>query len=300
MEKDYSNLLGRRFFKHTEDDNLVVYKVISFASMDKARVINIKDPNKTFKIPYEELLNDYNMLTPDGNIVFNIVKLNDNIEDVIVSMFRNSDLDTAIPYCVARQNIINIYNDFIKKYDNLTSVGMCMSINTIPEGVDYKMMLACNEVLFQTMVAYYIDDTLDDILRCIKKKNMYDTVLNNLFIDNCRRLDPYLREHDKVDKLDSYGGYNRTLESFLDMVDFISDVRKGFNIKEVKGIINIDNGVYTLDKTLLEYLEYELGYKLKDPIISKYDKYIDTKKISRDYIIICDESDKMYIIIYDK
>ena len=129
---------------------------------------------------------------------------------------------------------------------------------------------------------------------------MYDTVLNNLFIDNCRRLDPYLREHDKVDKLDSYGGYNRTLESFLDMVDFISDVRKGFNIKEVKGIINIDNEVYTLDKTLLEYLEYELGYKLKDPIISKYDKYIDTKKISRDYIIICDESDKMYIIIYDK
>ena len=84
------------------------------------------------------------------------------------------------------------------------------------------------------------------------------------------------------------------------MVDFISDVRKGFNIKEVKGSINIDNGVYTLDKTLLEYLEYELGYKLKDPIISKYDKYIDTKKRSRDYIIICDESDKMYIIIYDK
>ena len=73
MEKDYSNLLGRRFFKHTEDDNLVVYKVISFASMDKARVINIKDPNKTFKIPYEELLNDYNMLTPDGNIVFNSI-----------------------------------------------------------------------------------------------------------------------------------------------------------------------------------------------------------------------------------
>ena len=298
MQKDYSNLLGRRFFKHTEDDNLIVYKVISFASYDKARVIDINNPDKTFKIPYEELLKDYNMLLPDGNIVFNIVGLNDNIEDVIVAMFKNN---TNIPYCVARQNIINIYNDFIKKYDNLTSVGMCMSLDTIPDGIDYRIMLSCNEALFQTSVAYYMDDTLNDILRCIKKKDMYDTVLNNLYIDNCKKLNPLLRETDKVDQLESYGGYNRTLESFLKMTDFMSDVRKGFDIKEIKGIINVDeNGVYTLSKSLLDYLEYELGYKLKDPVISVYNKYIDTKLISRDYIIICDESEKMYIIVYDK
>ena len=80
MYRDYSKMLGRRFFKSDKEGNLVVYKVISFATSDKARVINIKDPNTTFKIPYEELLEDYEMLGPDGNIVFNIVKLNDKYQ----------------------------------------------------------------------------------------------------------------------------------------------------------------------------------------------------------------------------
>ena len=299
MYRDYSKMLGRRFFKSDKEGNLVVYKVISFATSEKARVINIKDPNTTFKIPYEELLEDYEMLGPDGNIVFNIVKLNDNIEDVIVCLFRNEDLKTGVPYCVARQNIINIYNDFIKKYDHLRCTGMCMSLDSIPEGIDYRMMLACNDVVLQTSIAYYNDDKLEDILRCIKKIDVYDTVMNNLFMDNYKKLDPYLIEADKVDQLQSYGGYNRTLVSFLDMVDFMKDVRKGYGIVTIPYIINVTDDIEMVDEVLLHYLDYELGYKIFNPSITKYDKYIDTDKIIRDYVIICDATESMYIIVYD-
>lgn len=304
--KDYSDFLGVRFFKKDDKGDLIVLKVTSFASAEKARVININTKD-SFKIPYEELETEYNKLEPDGHIIFNIVELNDGIEDVIVSVFRQEDIDNhaIMPYCVARQNIVNIYNEFIKKYDTCTSVGMCMTINTIPENIDYRIMLACNGVKFQTMVAYYIDDTLDDILGCIRKIKVYDATLNILFENNIKILNkknPDIIEYDKPEKLDSYGGYNRTLRSFLDMVDFMIDLRKGHNIHTINfsiGDIGTENACTIMGQTLIN-LELALGQDLKNAVITKYDKYIDLEKIPREYILFCDDSDSLYIIIYDK
>lgn len=299
---DVSKLLGCRFFKRNDTD-IEVVKVISFVNESTARVINLKT-KKQYKESFSVLLNDYNLLNPDAYIMFSIVTYN-NIEDVIISTYRCGDIynDTnGMPYCVARQNIVNIYNEMIKKYDHLTSVGMCMTIETVPEGLDYKSILVCNEVKMFTSVAYYIDDKLEDILQCIRKIDKYNTVLRNLFDSNYKKLNPMLIEIEHVDKLDIYGGFCKTLPLFIDNCEMMKDIRHGFNISTVTFSVEDDqiedDHVNLTHEQFLELCnEYEVD--LYNPVIVQYAKDIDITKIEQDFVMFCDAKENVYLVIYD-
>ena len=306
--KDYGNLLGCRVFKN-EDGKLEVLKIISFVNKDTARVMNL-DSYKTFKIPFESLLNEYTLLKPDGRITFSIVNLANNVQDVIACMHIENSInndDTNLPYCVCRQNVINVYNEIIKKYDTNTFVGMTMSVESVPEGIDYKMMLACNSIEHFISIAYYMDDKLSDILKCIRKISLYDSVLENLYMDNYNKLlktNKYLAETEDILHQSTYGGYCRTLEDLLELHEFMYDVRRAFGIATLENMSIAENridkdGTIKLNANELEKITESYGFEIYRYILIKFAKDISIEKISSKYLMFADMNENIYLMIYE-
>jgi hypothetical protein len=178
---------------------------------------------------------------------------------------------------------------------NPKEVGMCMSIETIPDGVDYNIMTTCNGLRHYTMVAAYIDDKLDDILACLKL-NKYNAVLEELFQGHM--------VHVRIDKEESmkqpiHMGYCRTLRSLLDYNDFMYDFRRAFGIEQINiklsSEITEDN---KLSNNAKEFLQKLYNKFILDELVIKYDKDIDLESIKKTAMMVCDCDDNIYIITY--
>lgn len=310
--KDYGNMLGCRVFKN-EDGKLEVLKIISFVNKDTARVMNLNS-YKTFKISFEELLEKYRLLKPDGRITFSIVSLANNVRDVIACMHIENDIrkdsdddNSNLPYCVCRQNIVNVYNEVIKKYDTNTFIGMTMSQETVPEGIDFKMMLACNSVEHFVSIAFYIDDKLSDILQCLRKVSLYNDVLEDLYMNNYNKLlktNKYLVETEDILHQSTYGGYCRTLETLLDIHDFMYDVRRGFGIGTMSNISIAENritedGTVKLTSNELEKITDAYGFEIYQYTVIKFAKDIDINNITSKYLMFADMNENIYLMIYN-
>ena len=296
-----NNMLGARLFKYNED-TLEVYKVISYINESEVRVKNI-NTNEMKRLKYSDIEKEgFNILNPDGYITFNIVDIGNDKQDIIVSMHRARDMEEGYkPYCVARQAVINIYNEIIKGVDNFTNVGMTMSIDTVPEGVDFNIMLACESVKLFTSIAYYIDDKLDDILECITSRNMkkYDQVLEDLFMDNYNKLTDYIKAVDKVLEKDIYYGFCRNLRTFLNYHEFMYDVRHGFGVAYIDKHFTISEDMYVPSQEVIGWLEESYGFKIYNPIIYKFSKDINLSQINKNYILCMFKDENLYICTYD-
>lgn len=297
-----ARMIGCRYFRYEDngDSSVKITDLLKVVGIQNSTTLKVKDllGDKMFKINKSVLDDNYILLEPDGYILFSIVSLQDGIRDVIVSMFRNKDMDNAIPYCVCRQNVINAYSSMIRFQDRdsftAKDVGMCMSIDSIPDDVDYNIMTACNGIEHASMVAIYLDDTLDIILSCLKLSK-FDNVLESLFQDSLKLLsdyDRFARNEDPISK-----GYCRTLKTLLENNDFMYDFRRAFNITKVdidlKGNVTEDNKLSDSAKDKLQriYNKYIL-----DELVIKFDKDIDIDSIVHNMIMICDINDDIYII----
>lgn len=279
--------------KYYNDDNL--YRVIGFKNAETVRLLDLIS-KEIIKMPVKELKENYTLLIPDAALSFNIVQLSDNIEDVIVTMNRFADLNEGnqIPYCVCRQNIKDVHANIIKtdflKYD---FVGASVSIDTVPEGVDYSIMLACNGINYYTILYTYCTDSLSDILSCIPHINKYDVVLNDLF-----------RSYAKYKHLpvgpesDGVHGYCSTLKKLLEDNNFMYDFRAGLGIWDInKTMITNDNRI---EPVLKESIEIMVRHRIESELCIKYNKDVDLDEIKRSYILVADDNDDIYLIVYDK
>lgn len=302
---DLGNILGARLFRYV-DDTLEVYKVISYVNTSEIRIKNI-DTNEKKRMKYSDIeKSGFNILNPDGYITFNIVDIGSNKEDIIVSMHRIEDIaEGCRPYCVARQAVINIYNEVIKRYDNFTHVGMTMSIDTVPENVKYDMMLACESVKLFTSIAYYIDDKLDDILECITVRNMkkYNQVLEALFMDNYEKLSDYIKATEDILSKDNYYGFCRNLKTFLTYHEFMYDARHGLGVAYIDKSFDLDlytdQDMYVPHKEIVDYIEESYGFKIYNPVMYRFSKDIDLKKIDKNYLLCMFKEENLYICTYD-
>lgn len=279
--KDYSRYLGCMFYRTSNEETEVV-RVVSFVNTETAR-IKLSD-GTTDKIKFEELEKKFVLINPDGYVYFNIVELNNNIQDIIVCFYRASDIGSAnkLPYCVARQNIYNVYSHMIHEDG---TVGCCMSIDTIPEKVDYNAMRACNDVKLFTAVAMYNCDKPEDVLSCIRKIKLYDDVLHELH-DNKIALDRKngVSIRDERVYTTNYMGYCMTLSELLDYTDFWKDVRSGMGIITLPRSLarletwingNLEDGSATLDDWANNELSKELGVYVTNERLAKLTKFIN-------------------------
>lgn len=314
-------LLGSKWYRYDKDGNLVVVRVVRHNSDTNVSVIRLKQKLDEIqslekrKIDIRDLEDAYTMLNPDGYVTFNIVTIGNKedgkpVQDVVVTLHRLKDLNTGnkVPYAVCRQNVINTYSTVIMKHSTDWEVGMTMSVETIPEGIDYNIMTACNSCDKVIAVAAYLDDNLEDILGLVKPKDLheYDFVLNELYKDHINNIPKLFRE--EACKPPIHKGYCRYLAQLLDYTDFMYDFERAFGVAKINDIeINNDciehgdliNG-FIMKKPQLEIIEKAYGFKFINPIFMLFDKDINIDELSDEVALVKDCKNKIFLCNYIK
>lgn len=293
-------LLGAKYYRYDENDNIELIRVTRHNDVEAKILIGT---NEYKKISIEELEKQYVRLNPHAIVNFCIVKLKDGLDDVIVTVHKMSDLTSnePTPYCVCRQNITDVFANQIQISDKMY-VGCCMSLDTCPPDIDYRIMIACNGMDKCVNVCAYMDDTLKDITGFVKAKDFNNT-LESLFIDHANAVVKSLPDSiargtkERIMKLDCYDGYCKTLDLLLEQNNFMYDFYQAFNIipidEEVtynsegavtENIANIISDLYEVNITSTLCMEYW------------YD--IDLDSIQNDYVLIMDKNNKLFVIAY--
>lgn len=275
--------IGDKYYCILENDTLDIIRIMKFKNSE---TFICTRNNEQIKVSKKEL-EGYTKLKPDGFITFNIVILENNIKDVIISFHRRKDMDAGvnIPYAVCRQNIFDLFSNIVKT-DETIYVGTSISVDTVPEDVPYNMVLACNAVEHSEIISIYIDDTLENILELIPKRSKYDEILKIL--------------HDSLVG-NNVQGYTTSVKQLLEENQFMYDFLKGFDIEKVPfEIKENDKHDYELEYNQIVYLEDLLKTEMFKTYVIKFSKEIDLKKIQRSHILISDKNDNLFIIGYDK
>lgn len=277
---------GTKYYKF-DNDELNLIRVIRSGTIHGIPKITIQDESGNFVVD-PDILKDYNKLIPDAIINFSIVN-NGDADDVIVTLHRESDLENndSFPYAACRQNIFDLFSSQIIVDDNMY-IGMSMSKDTCPKDVQFEIMIACDGLVRNKSVAAYRNDTLQDILQCVESLH-YDEALENMYKG--------VIEDNKLI------GYCKTLEELLTTNDFMYDFYKAFDIEPVDFVIketkqDDDDDVLTYKQMLM--IEDIIKCYTSNMLVTKYDHDIDLSRIQKDYIMVVDKANVVYVIVYDK
>ena len=284
--KEIKISLGAKYYN---DKSFI--RVVRFKNSDTVKVKNLIT-NEYENIKVKSIEEDYTLLLPDAAITFNIVKIGE-VKDVIIACNRSKG-DTfdgkACPYLILRQNILDLHANIIQKEKETNFVGCSVSIDNIPEGVDFNVLTACDELLYYTIVYYYLDDTLDDIMECIPKVSRYDEVLVELNKMYCENLN--------MSPTPGLNGYCTKLLDLIKSNNMMYDIRAGFGILSIKHYITIDKG-NKLPWMIKEDIEIVLGHRIINEFLIEYKKDIDLSSLSN-HILLCDGNEKIYLLAYTK
>lgn len=276
--------VGDIFYKYIKElDKVDTLRVIKFKNSE---TVTVSNGDKKFPVQTKLLMKEYTRIKPDGYITFSIISIYEDYKDVIITLHRKKDIDEngmSKPYCACRQNITNVFANQIIQGD-YTFVGMSMNIDSAPIDVPYEMILSCDKVIESQIVSIYIDDTLDQILSYINTRK-YDEVLCNI--------KSITKQNDKLI------GYCETLKELLVDTEFMQDFYSAYNIIKVPfKVVLIDEN--EIIPTQRKYLEDELKCEMFKTYLIKYSREIDLGKIKREYILVSDDDNDLYVLGYDK
>lgn len=296
--KKNNTLTGTMFYKYNGDD-LDLIRIKRAKSQNNIVCIKaIPSGNNTIEYEHhslDELHKDYVELTPDGTIVFNIVNTYGD-DDVIISLIRREDLNKgdSIPYAACRQNIKDIFEHILQGQIDYRDcgVGLSISVDTVPAGIDYKNIFAANTVISTELVNIYNTDTLYDILEFINPLKYNDVLLKNF---------KSARSAANAIGTTMSKGYCTTLKELLINNNFMDDIDRGFHIIRLPetdlSYCEEDNHMKAEDMKVL----MEITSKFyKNHFIAKFDKTIDLSKVEYDHILLRDRIGNIYIMIYSK
>lgn len=299
-----SLILGMKYFKYDDDDDLRVYKLIK---TDPIVLREIGYEEKTIGFNKESDLTDsYIRLNPDALIIFNMVRIRD-LKDVIVTVYRNTEIRNSdtVPYSICRQNITDFFANSLDP--DMGCCGVNVTKETVPQGVRIEQLTACDGIESTDTIAYYMGDSLKDILGFLSKNRIheYDDILYNLFMDHVEYASKskggkiYISYASKKQCVD---GYCKTLKDLLELNNFMFDLMRGFNIypmdidltnSEKAGYLSIDE-IEILEKLICKNINRNADTQL----IIKYDKDIDLEKIIGDYLLIYDITNTLYVVTF--
>ena len=120
----------------------------------------------------------------------------------------------------------------------------------------------------------------------LKKKRFADVLRNNA-----------ITLYKSIGKDNNIQGYCSTLKQLLQDNWFMYDFLKGFDIQPIT--LNLKDKEYLKGQDLL-YMENLLKVTMDSTAIVEYSKDIDLTKIQRDYVIVSDITENIYIVAYDR
>lgn len=288
-------VIGEKYYKETEY-GAEILRVLTDSNPNMIKC-SVNNSLSRIKISPERLAKEYIKITPHATIAFSIAKVGE-LEDVIIMVHRKEDIEhkKTFPYIVCRQCITDLFANTINpNYNNLIT-GFCVSEESLPEKVPMETILACDGMIESEMIAVYMNDNLQDILKMVKPKK-YDTALYNLFVDHIR----YKYKDKQKDYLSRniVDGYSRTLKGLMQDNEFMYEFNRGFGIYP----LTIDVSREELEKNSLSpynamVLSNVLLRKIEKTYIVLYSSFIDLDKISGDYALIKDIHGHMYVVAY--
>lgn len=271
--------MGLKFYRYNENNEVEVIRLYKIKNQDK---FIFRDEFGREIILNKKEFNTYTRINPDGHIAFSIVGLSYGSKDVIVSLHRNKDIENGerLPYCVSRQNVMNVFANQIVKDSKIMHVGVSVSQDTCPADTKYMIMLSCNSVISSELVHIYLDDTLDDVLKFINPLN-YNAVLKEI--------------KDNTDEA-TIIGCNSTLRELLVNTNFWKDFHDGYGIMKIPFHINGEQ----LGPAAKAYIEDQTKYEILNHVVALYDKDIVLENITHDYLLISDAGNVLSLMVYKK
>ena len=294
-------LLGAKYYRYDNNDNIEVIRVYKY-NESEVKVYLDNDKETKMKMSIADLEEKYMRLNPHAIVNFCIAKLKDGkLDDVIVTVHRMSDLmsNEPTPYCVCRQNITDIFANQIRISDKLY-VGCCMSLDTCPPDIDYRIMIACDGMEKCINVCAYMDDTLDGILSFVKVKD-FDNTLQSLFVDHVNAVvknEPTLTMmKDRMMKLESYDGYCKTLRLLLEQNNFMYDFYQAFKIIPIDEAVTFNEAGVVSDN-IVEIISDLYEVNISSTLCMEYWYDIDLDNIQNSYVLVMDKNNKLFVIAY--
>ena len=277
---------GFKLFKfHKGKDTPEIIRVLNVYE-DKKRIEYINPDGEIKKMTFKEA-RSYNILAPDGLLLFCTPKVADDTDvAVVLTQFPKSGISMKTnecePYAICRQLAVDVFST-IANGGNM-AYGISVSIDTCPSNLDFKIFFDNENIGYKKNVAVYLDDTLDTILNLVDQ-HKFDSILESL--------------HNKYHAI--FGGFSKRLKELLEENKFMYDFRRCFDILEVP--FSIDGSIDFLSDINTQYLMSTLGIQIIDTYMVKYSKEIDTREFNREYILVtsaADNHDSVYIVCFDK
>lgn len=282
-------------------DELKEVRVVRVQNENICTIVTTKGKNigERVKIKIGTLTEEYQKLSPDGYISFNIASIGKGLRDVAAIITRTKDINQGaqLPFGICRQCVSDLFAKQLTP-DHVDYVGISISQETCPADVKFENYLACDGIEVNETVAYYIGDKLPDILKILKYTKEYDQALVDLFDSHCMYLannNKFIAESYKIKS--DVDGYCKSLNQLLEMNNFEYDLLRAFDIiptdldKE-----NFSEG--TLSPVAAEVLSGLLTMTIDKSIVLKYDKDIDLSKIKRRYCLVSDKDSNVYVVGY--
>lgn len=284
---------GVKFFKYNSDDEVETIRVNRIRA--KSNEIGFRDTEgKQRYRNLDDILSNYKLLAPDGIISFTIVKNEGNMPDVMVGL-KNSHKITSnkkmLPDIICRQMVSDVFANMTNTNPTKHFIGLSISNYTCPAEMDYEMFFSCKSVVSYEFIAFYLDDTIDDILSVINTKK-YDKVLENISM---------IVERNNANSTCKMVGCVKDLKSLLTLNNFMDEVRREYGIIEVPFPICEEDE--ELDGLNIIFLEKEMKVNIMKTYLLRYTREIDPATIRRDFIYIASKADdysKVYIVGFDK
>lgn len=276
--------LGDKLYKVLNDNTVVVKRVIKIKN-ENSFIVKEEVTGVEENISRNNIESEYTRLRPDGDLVFSVVNLEQGLKDVIVALYRRADLENndMIPHVVCRQNVFDLFTNQINNNDKIMYVGVSVSKDTIPHDVPYEMMLACNGIHYTNKISVYIDDTFETIMSMVKESK-FDQVLQRI-------------NNDVIDGV-KIKGFTNTLRQLLTENNFMYDFLRTFDIYPVD--ITLDKDIDILTPEQLYTIEELFKVKLINHLVIPFTKEIDLKQIKRDYVLLSDLDNNLYLLAFDK
>lgn len=292
--------LNDRWYRWLDDDTLEEVRVTRIQNEDVCTVTYVKGPNngvcKTDKKTIEDC---YTKLKPDGYISFSAVSTGSNSTDVMVTIATRKDITKGekLPYAICRQGAIDLFAKQLSP-DNVDYVGISISRDTCPADVDFSNFFACEGIIYSESMSYYIGDKLEDCLKIIKKKKIFNDILEDNFNRHCMYLasgNKYIAEVYK--NKNEVDGYCKELDTLLRMNNFDYDINSAFGIISTN-LTEDDFSEKTLSGVAMEVIGSILRVEIGKSIVVPYDKDIDLSNIKRRYCLVSDNNNKIYVVAY--
>lgn len=302
-----NNANGCKYFRKINDK----VETVRIVGIQGSNVVKLKrSDNSIVKVDFDKEIvqKDYNKLRPDFMVTISIVDVeigeNKSMSDVVIMIYKMQENSSVItsPDIVCRQNVRDIFADFILANGNpdMMYAGMSMSTESCPVDYDFNALLIASKLLYTSVVYGYKDDDIRDLIKMVNVSK-YDKVLDALYSERLKNVRIEFPDKE-IDETKSLFGWSKNLMMLVEDNNVQFDINSIFKITEITteiDYIKTEDGDAILTPYFIELLSNAVQINISSAFVIPYTREIDINNISESYLYIKDINKKMWIVIYE-